>query len=266
MMMTFVRHGPPRAIHAMKAMMWEASVRRILPYMKEKIMFLKASKTVARNLCPPILWRLLAYARHSLAGSQHRGTEDGTEQPASFYDDSFLKHDHWRRPYYQSRFYPKWAVIVDRIQHNGTRCVLDVGCGAGQFAKFLDEKGVAKYVGIDFSPERIKWATEICPRFEFVLGDVFATDLFDSLGYDTVVCTEFLEHVEQDLEVLHRIRPGTRVFATVPNIVGPEHVRHFETIEQVQERYASLFDGFQVDEHLEMRPGRKYFLMDGIKR
>ena len=76
---------------------------------------------------------------------------------------------------------------------------------------------------------------------------------------------EFLEHVEKELDVLARIPAGTKIIATVPNFPYVSHVRHFDNVDQVRERYGSYFESLTVDAIRKNAKGRILFLMEGIK-
>ena len=104
------------------------------------------------------------------------------------------------------------------------------------------------------------------PEFEFVEADAFKTTLFDDYPYDTVISTEFLEHVDSDLEVLGKIRKGSYFIGTVPNFPYTSHVRHFQNTAEVAERYASLFDDFRVDDFYSDHRGTTFFILAGIKK
>ena len=138
------------------------------------------SQRTLKEFTPPIVLRL---ARKLLYGKPNREVR-GQEQGPEYYDQTFLNREHWRQHYTQSPYYPLWAVIADRIARSEPTSVLDIGCGPGQFAALLQDKGLPQYLGIDFSPKRIKQAREVCPEFDFVIADVFETDLLSA--YDTV--------------------------------------------------------------------------------
>ena len=55
-----------------------------------------------------------------------------------------------------------------------------------------------------------------------------------------VICFEVLEHVQKDLALLQRIRPGTQMLLSVPNFDDPYHVRYFTSEEQDRERYGRV--------------------------
>lgn len=189
------------------------------------------------------------------------------EQSPGYYDEMYAGSSEYAKPYWQSRYYFLWTVICDRLKQAGNTRLLEIGCGSGQFSELLHQNGWTDYLGLDISSEAVRQAREkdLTP-FRFEVADALATDHFDSYDYDSVVCTEVLEHIEQDLEVVSRIRSGTRCLCTVPNFPYTSHVRHFETAQQVHQRYARYFSTLDVwaiaGTH---RPGVVYFLADGVR-
>jgi len=191
--------------------------------------------------------------------------EFGVEQPPAYYDEKFVRRDHWRQHYTESRYYPLWAIIVDRIERIKPELILDVGCGSGQFANLLQDKHVEKYIGVDFSPARIEWARKICPEFRFEVEDVFKSNIIEATNADCVVFLEFLEHIEKDIDVISKVREGAYVIASVPNFPATGHVRYFESVGEVITRYEPFFSKIRVDEHLANREGERYYLIEGIR-
>jgi hypothetical protein len=108
-------------------------------------------------------------------------------------------------------------------------------------------------------------AKRACPSFEFICGDALSSDVFEKLGYDVVVTTEFLEHVEEDLAIIDRIRAGTKVYATVPNFPYEAHVRHFKSVEEVVARYTSRLNNLRVDQFPFGSRGMSFFLFQGVR-
>jgi len=216
---------------------------------------------LAKDLTPPRLYRFSRRIRRKyFTPKKILDSEAG----ADYYDDSFEKRAHWRAEYSASPWYYIWTVIVDRVQSIDAPHVLDIGCGAGQLAAFIRDRGITDYVGLDFSTVRINYARAHVPELRFEVADAYTTDLFDTVPYDTVVCTEFLEHVNGDVDVMRRLRKGTRFIGTVPNFGGGSHVRFFENDAQVSERYSPCFESVRIDTFLMPKPGRKQFLIDGI--
>lgn len=224
-------------------------------------------KTIVKHFLPPVLWHGAKYF-HNLLQAWVRQKSSGKgpcEQKSEWYDESFVLHDSWHGHYTESDNYLFWLVIADRISRAGIRSVLDVGCGPGQMACLLRDKGVEQYCGIDFSPKRIQFARQVCPGFSFIVEDVFLTEVFETFHYDAVVCTEFLEHVERDVEVIESIRSGAKFYGTVPNFPYVSHVRHFRNSREVYDRYSKFFKNFRVSSILVNEKGKTHYLLEGIK-
>jgi len=207
--------------------------------------------------------------RRLLRGFIGRGQAPEPEgvKDAYWYDKAFTDIEQYRRHYTESGYYFIWTVIADRILRSDTLSVLDLGCGPGQLAWLLHDKGITAYHGIDFSPVTIRMARERGLPFTFAEGDLTKPETLDEVPlYDTVVTLEFLEHIEGDLDILARLKPGSRLIATVPNFPYVSHVRHFRDASEVADRYSALFSDFRVDTFLENARGKTFFLMEGVKR
>lgn len=219
-------------------------------------------KKLGRELSPPVL----------LAGMKacgrfiRRGDKRPAERSPAWYDRAFSRTIEYHRHYTESKHYFLWSVIAGLMTRDGVRSVLDLGCGSGQLALLLRDRGLPMYCGIDFSQKRIDWARKNCPDFTFVVADVFQTDLFTTFPYDAVVCAEFLDHVQSDLEAIQRIRSGARFYAIVPSFSYASHVRYFKDSGEVTKRYAVDFRDFRVSSFSADRKGKTYFLMEGVKR
>lgn len=219
--------------------------------------------TLVQELLPPFLFRSLRSIKRRL--NRNGGAEQNGLKRAEWYDEVYDNSAEYRVHYTRSRYYFVWSVIADRLSRGGAKKVLDMGCGPGQVANMLHDRGITDYVGLDFSHKSIQLAREICPDFDFQVADICESDAVEKLDYDTVITMEFLEHVEGDVEVIRRIRQGTRFLGTVPNFPYVSHVRHFENCEQVAERYGSCFRDLSVDSFLEDPEGKTYFLIDGVR-
>ena len=188
------------------------------------------------------------------------------EKNADWYDKSFVARDHWRKKYNNSPHYFIWTVIIDRLIHSGVGIpsILELGCGSGQLACYLMECGVTNYVGIDFSRERINFAKQLCDKFDFVEGDFFTLD-FSQYDYDTVICLETLEHIEDDIKLMMKIKSGVRFIGSVPDFPFISHVRYFRDIDEVYQRYSDLFFNFNVHRFIDTN-NRHEFLISGITK
>ena len=224
-------------------------------------------KDLLRDIIPPILWRSASRLRRAMRCqvTLEQEYEYGVEQPPEFYDRTFEKSERWKEHYTNSHYYPVWTVIADRIRRAGFQKILDVGCGPGQVACLLRDIGLPEYKGLDFSTARIERACAVCPEYEFLAANVFEDNLLETYHYDCLLVMELLEHIEQDITLLRRIRPGATVLATVPNFTAAGHVRHFDSVNDVEVRYRPLFSHLEVAAILAHKRGKTYYIMQGTR-
>ncbi len=162
------------------------------------------------------------------------------EQKASYYDAHYAQSESYHLPYADSHYFPLWIQVEFGLRPHREKKILEVGCGPAQFARFLQDRGYAHYQGIDFSETAIEIArtmTDLPVR----VADAFSPDVLQS-EYDVVVCTEVLEHIQRDQELVQLIRPGTFCFLSVPNFEDPSHVRFFRSEYAVRSRYFRFID------------------------
>jgi SAM-dependent methyltransferase len=113
--------------------------------------------------------------------------------------DQFLNREIYDR-FNSKKFYNGWAPEVQRANFNvftliekhvgfplkGSSC-LDVGCGTGELAGFLRDRGVSRYLGIDIVSSSIELARQRNPEMTFRQGD-FLIDP-KSEAFDFVFCS-----------------------------------------------------------------------------
>ena len=190
--------------------------------------------------------------------------EAGSEKSVEYYDGIFHSDGKFHVHYAASPYYGVWTVILDRIRRITHPRILEIGCGTGQLAKAIYDSGLAEsYRGFDFSPVAVQLSKERCPELDFGVADALETDMYQTYDYNTVVTTEFLEHVERDTEVISAIKPGTWFIGTVPNFPYRSHVRHFRDTMEVIDRYARYFESFEALPVLLNERGTTVYLMQG---
>ena len=107
---------------------------------------------------------------------------------------------------------PLYAAVLDATAVGpGTR-LLDLGCGAGLFARAAADRG-ARVAGIDVDPAAVQLAAAEVPEGNFALGDVHDPP---PGPFDVVAAVQLLMHVTDPVAVLTgAARTGAVVAATV---------------------------------------------------
>lgn len=163
----------------------------------------------------------------------------GQEANSSVYD-ALHSEDALDLPLHKSFYYALYCNVVAEVQKRGLTSVLEVGCGTGSLAQLLMTRTTAQYRGFDFSAVGVRAAATRTGRADaFFVGDGLDPQSY-SHPYTGVVCTEVLEHITRDLDVVSLWKPGTQCICSVPNFDYPTHVRHFRHEDEVRARYGDL--------------------------
>lgn len=194
----------------------------------------------------------------------------GKEQPAGYYDQAYKKSVEYQKHWSQSRYLKVWERMVQRFEPNKT--ITDLGCGVGQTFGFLKSKGFDEYFGIDFSEQAIEMAKKSYPNevpMRFRCADIFEYlnrykkdhEEFYPPSEQQIFCSETLEHIEKDVELLDLLRskfPGSRIAISVPTFDDPGHVRHFKSTAEVKMRYCPFI---KVDDVSQIGP---WIILQGV--
>jgi tetratricopeptide (TPR) repeat protein len=175
-----------------------------------------------------------------------RGSES-LEATVDYYDDVFTDqesyHEHWRASPYAGA----WEAIIAQLRDRKVELILDLGCGPGQFAQAVHELLPGRrYHGVDFSEVAIERAARLLPEFQFTKVSLPIPNYAPFGAFDCVVCTEVLEHVDDDLAILETVPAGTQVVFSVPNFDSFGHVRLFDSASSVHARYGHLFHDLAI--------------------
>lgn len=84
-----------------------------------------------------------------------------------------------------------WIQLLETYEINS---VLDIGCGPGKNLEWFQNKGL-KVLGIEGWKEAIKHCKIPVIEHDYTKGGLEIND-----NYDLCICTEFVEHVEQQFE------------------------------------------------------------------
>jgi len=94
--------------------------------------------------------------------------------------------------------------------------VIDLGCGDGRIIFALHKKGVLRnageLVGVDISEARIKRLKNNLPFVRGIVSDALNVKELSSHSFDFVICSQLIEHVEDDgalvLEIKRLLKNG----------------------------------------------------------
>lgn len=193
------------------------------------------------------------------------------EEDKNFYD-SLFSDGGWDQTYFKhysnTHYYPIWEKAFSFIVEMERELkILEIGCGPGQFAQLLFERGVTEYQGFDFSDKAIEMAKRTNKMYheKFHVGDAFETKMFDNYSYNLVIIFEVLEHIEEDIAVLEKIKEDTTILFSVPNFDSPGHVRWFNSIFDIYERYKFVLDIQSINIH-KLAGENKIYLVKANKK
>lgn len=107
--------------------------------------------------------------------------------------------------------------------------ILEIGAGMGRFLQFLGEAGYENFLGVDISPESIRYCQEKGIKKVQLIKNI--TEFCVSSGnYDLIVMNDVIEHLPKDetLETLkrlyERLNSGGRLIVKTGNLsslIGP---------------------------------------------
>jgi len=155
----------------------------------------------------------------------------------SYIEDHWIKNEIWahlKHPKHQIRL-RKCASYLE-----GKR-FMDVGCALGHSTDIMKRFYPGNWSGIEFTDKAIEKAKQLFPDITFYYSADF--NLLPICGkFDSVVCSEVIEHVENDEALVKGLIDitGKKLIITTPNVSvnDPGHLRVY-----TEKRLAELFAG-----------------------
>jgi len=118
--------------------------------------------------------------------------------------------------------------IVKRYIKKGLN-VIDLGCGIGITTEFIKKRG-ADVIGVDISPEIIKYARSSVPDVKFICEDILKIDFKGK--FDFICLFDCLEHINKERyeklfdTLKEHSKIGTKILMTIPNPLVIEKIRN----------------------------------------
>jgi SAM-dependent methyltransferase len=150
--------------------------------------------------------------------------------------------------------YNKW--VIDMMTPFIGRKLLEVGCGIGNLTYYLQDRGALTC--IDLSELYLAHMRIDFPDVRFLRQDAAGDELrgLAGEGFDTIVCVNVLEHIEEDRRALanfrHVLAPGGRLLLHVPamsSLYGTldRNLDHFRRYDRKELRARLNDAGFEVE-------------------
>lgn len=181
---------------------------------------------------------------------------------SEYYDRIYKESNEYKKSPVNSVYYLLWKKIEEITTND--EYIFEVGCGPGQLANVLLNAGRNYLMGWDFSFEAIRMAKENNKShfLKFMVKDI--ADFIPFNNRDTVICTEVLEHLEDDLFLIGLLDHGSRFIFSVPNFMIKSHERSFNNLNEIKERYSDLIinDCFMFS----VGKNKEIYLIDSVKK
>ncbi len=140
-------------------------------------------------------------------------------------------------------YYGLYSKIIELLSFSDS--ILEIGCGTGIFAHLLISQDYNYVLGFDFSVVAVTYSRIRTKSNLFKQINILDFD-FNSVQFNTIISLEVFEHIVEDIELINRIPSGKKIIFSVPNFDDVAHVRFFNSIVDVENRYSPLFSEFNI--------------------
>ena len=141
--------------------------------------------------------------------------------------------------------------FAESVREQGRVC--DIGCGPGQIARYLRDRGV-EMCGVDLSREMVEQARRLNPDMTFERGDMRSLDLPDA-SLAGIVCFYSIIHLKREdvaraLKEMRRVlKPGGKLLVSFHGGKGELH--RDEWYGEPVSIYVTLFEPEEMTGYLE---------------
>jgi glycosyltransferase involved in cell wall biosynthesis len=160
-----------------------------------------------------------------------------------------LTFEQWVHTFGQGSYRDRNMMILEIMTRLRPRHVLEFACAGPFLARLLVAgiPGIERYTCSNFSPRMVELSAGLLAdqaRCDVALIDADVTRSPDMRRprlqeYDTFITTS-LEHIQFDRELVEELPIGSTFVFCVARFDDPEHFRIYETLADVQSRYADL--------------------------
>lgn len=159
------------------------------------------------------------------------------QRDRKYYDIIYQNSVKYSVNYKESNYYEVWKKVIEWLKEGDS--IIDLGCGTGQFAQMVKDNLKVNYIGVDFSGEAARMARGLNTGYKFRWMDIFDY-MKEPDYYDVVIMLELLEHIEDDRELLSKIKKGKRVIFSVPSFDSASHLRTYKDADSIYDRYGDI--------------------------
>lgn len=163
-------------------------------------------------------------------------------------------------------YFDRNVMIIGLLTNYNFNTIFEAAAGAPFLAQIINMLfHVDKYVLNDFSSPVVKFNRKFFKGKENIF--ISSHDMENPTkrifkDIDVFICNS-LEHIENDMRLISVLQKGTIIIICSPNFKGKSHVRYFESIEGMKERYKSLMS-FE-HEHIISNGHHEKYLLCGKK-
>ena len=187
-------------------------------------------------------------------------------QDSAYYEDFHTEEELHR--YNEGLYAARNRIVLDHLSSMlpEQSHVLDLAAGSWYIAyRLLKDDRVASYTWNDFNPKLVKLVKRRLSDRRFYVDPFDADDSECSLDEFNVFICISLEHIEKDLEIISKLKPGTIISICSPNFDCDGHVRHFESIQDFKSRYETAMSIEQESIFKHGDSGRLKYVITGVK-
>jgi len=140
-------------------------------------------------------------------------------------------------------------VIAESVATAKPRTILELAAAHPQRAQMILKKlpDIQRYLWSDWSRVAVRFARPYLrsdnrarvARLDATLPATWAGQ------WDAILC-DSLEHLPNDLEILSAVRPGTRLFLSMPDWQTPTHARAYISEQFIRDRFGGILDFVRI--------------------